>query len=86
MAGQGSKDDPREPSPSLTAPAIHPEFGSALDDLVAVARDGQRPDSPFFNPSDEWLVSQTRVFDDLPPHEQAQIIAEAFAKLGGSEH
>ena len=77
MAGSGSQDDPRKPSFSLAAPAIDPEFGTALDELVAVARDGQRPDSPFFNPSDEWLISQMRVYDTLPPREQAQIIAEA---------
>ena len=77
MAGQGSQDDPREPTSSLAAPAIDPEFATALDELVAVARDGHRTDSPFFNPSDEWLISQTRVYDKLPPRDQVQIIAEA---------
>ncbi|WP_288364633.1 hypothetical protein [uncultured Spongiibacter sp.] len=34
MAGQGSQDDPREPTSSLAAPAIDPEFATALDELV----------------------------------------------------
>lgn len=77
MAAQGSQDDPRKPTSPLAAPAIDPKFGAALDELVPAARDGHRTDSPFFNPTDEWLISQTRVYDSLPPRDQAQIVAEA---------
>ena len=71
-----SLESPRWPSP-LTAPAINRDFVGALDDLVAQARQGQRPDSRFFNPPNEWLLSHIPVLQDLPQDDQALILEEA---------
>ena len=72
----GSDEYQERPS-SLAAPPINPDFERVLDQLVGLARDGHRPDSPFFNPPYEWLISRTRVYDDLPQGEQAQILRQA---------
>jgi hypothetical protein len=61
----------------LVGPPIVPAFLRELDRLVALARRGQKPDSPFFNPSDQWLVSHMPVFQDLPPRERALVLEEA---------
>ena len=71
-----SLQSPKRPSP-LTAPAINREFVGALDELVAQARQGQRPDSRFFNPPNEWLFSRMPVLQDLPQEDQALILEEA---------
>jgi hypothetical protein len=60
----------------LSGPSIDPAFVKALDDLVATARKGQRRDSQFFNPSREWLTGHMRIFQDLPPQEQEQVLQE----------
>ncbi|MEE9199178.1 MAG: hypothetical protein V3U26_05215, partial [Dehalococcoidia bacterium] len=65
------------PSLGLAGPPVDPAFAEALDRLVAVARQGQRPDSQFFNPPNEWLVSHMRIFQDLRQEEQEQILQEA---------
>ena len=65
------------PGAFLAGPRINPEFNKALDDLVAVAKQGQSPGSPFFNPSDEWLVGHMRIFQDLPPDERARTLEES---------
>ncbi|MBI3078333.1 MAG: phosphoenolpyruvate carboxykinase (ATP) [Deltaproteobacteria bacterium] len=43
---------------------------------MAVATQGHRPESEFNNPSDAWLVSKMRIFQDLPSEAQAQVLAE----------
>ena len=45
--------------------------------MVAVARQGHRPNSQFFNPPNEWLISHMRIFQDLPKEEQEQILQES---------
>ena len=67
----------QEPGSALAGPPINPDFARALDDMVAVAKRGQRRDSPFFNPSDEWLTGHMRIFQDLPPQEREQLLQEA---------
>ena len=62
---------------ALVAPAVHPGFNRALDDLVALARQGHRPSSEFFNPPTPWLIQQMRIFQDLPPDEQERVLADA---------
>ena len=76
MADRGSQDGSPEAPSSLAGPPINPEFEAALDELVAVAGDGHKAGSRFFNPSDEWLVSQAGVYGDLSSREQASIMAE----------
>jgi len=65
-----------QPSP-LAAPRLNPEFVSALDELVALARQGQPPDSRFFNPPHEWLVGHIPILQNLPEQKQIQVLAEA---------
>ena len=60
-----SADRPDGKSP-LAGPSIVPEFESALTRLCAIARQGQRADSPLYNPSEEWIVDKMPVFQDLP--------------------
>ncbi len=71
-----SLESPKRPSP-LTVPAINRDFAGALDELVAQARQGQRPDSQFFNPPNDWLFSHMPVLQDLPQEDQAHILEEA---------
>ncbi len=67
----------QEPSSPLAGPPINPEFEKALDEMVAIAKHGHRPDSPFFNPPNEWLTSHMRVFQDLPEEAQLQLLRES---------
>ena len=62
---------------SLAGPATVPEFEKELDRLVALARRGHKPGAPYNNPSDEWLISQMRVLQDLPEDEQQRFLVEA---------
>lgn len=64
----------------LDGPDVHEPFARALGDLVEVAALGQPESSDFFNPSDDWLVTHMRTFQDLPPDEQAHLLGE-FAEL-----
>ena len=67
----------RDPPSHLSGPPINPAFASALDELVALASRGHQADSAFFNPSNEWLIGQMSVLQDLPSAEQDRIHAEA---------
>ena len=71
-----STDRPDGKSP-LSGPNIVPEFEAALTRLCAVARQGQRADSPLYNPSEEWIVGRMPVFQDLPPERQSELLAQA---------
>lgn len=64
---------PRSP---LTPPPVYEPFVRALEELVAVASQGHRPDSPFFNPSDAWLLARMRIFQDLSPEERERLLRE----------
>lgn len=63
----------------LIGPAIIPDFEAALTRLCAIARKGQRVDSPLYNPSEEWIVGEMPIFQDLPSGRQAELLAEAEA-------
>ena len=69
---------PEATSP-LTGPEIIPDFEAALTRLCAIARKGQRADSPLYNPSEEWIVGKMPIFQDLPSERQAELLAEAEA-------
>ncbi|MDA0987655.1 MAG: phosphoenolpyruvate carboxykinase (ATP) [Chloroflexi bacterium] len=62
---------------ALAGPPIDPAFVRALDELTATASKGHKRDSQFFNPSNEWLIGHMRIFQDLPPQEQEQVLQEA---------
>ena len=71
-----SPDRPNGNSP-LSGPDIVPEFEAALTRLCAVARQGQRADSPLYNPSEEWIVGRMPIFQDLPVEKQSELLAQA---------
>ena len=73
-----STDRPDGKSP-LSGPNIVPEFEAALTRLCAVARQGQRADSPLYNPSEAWIVDRMPIFQDLPPEQQSELLAQAQA-------
>ena len=61
----------------LRPPRMNPEFNRALDELVALARQGQRADCENFNPANQWLVTNMPVFQDLPAADRERTLAEA---------
>ena len=63
----------------LSGPDIVPEFEAALTRLCAVARQGQRADSPLYNPSEEWIVGRMPIFQDLPAEKQSELLVQAQA-------
>ena len=71
-----STDQPDGKSP-LSGPSILPEFEAALTRLCAVARQGQRTDSPLYNPSEEWIVGRMPIFQDLPAEQQSALLVQA---------
>ena len=73
----GSAENQPEPLQPLAGPAIDPAFARELDELVALARQGQRPDSDFFNPPNEWLISRMPILQDLPQDERERVLEEA---------
>ena len=58
------------PPIALPGPVINPAFNRQLDRLVALGRQGQSADSLLFNPSEQWLIDNIRVFQDLPAEER----------------
>ena len=70
-------DKGRESHSPLEGPPINREFERELDRLVGLARQGHSPDSPLFNPPDEWLLSQMPVLQDMPQPAQDGIRREA---------
>ena len=69
----------------LTPPAKHEAFARALDELVSLARQGHRADSDNFNPSDQWLVDNMPVFQDMSEAERARVLVEASAVVAEGE-
>ncbi len=68
--------EPADKSP-LLPPRMNPEFNRVLDELVALARQGQRSDCESFNPANQWLVANMPVFQDLPAAERERTLVEA---------
>ena len=63
----------------LSPPAMNPDFARVLGDLVSLARQGHRADSPNFNPTDNWLIDNMPVFQDMPEDNRRQVLDEASA-------
>ncbi len=78
MTTSNPTDQPDGKSP-LAGPEIVPEFEAALTRLCAVARRGQRTDSLHYNPSEEWLVGNMPIFQDLPEAQQSELRSAAQA-------
>ena len=51
---------------ALSGPPINSEFARRLDELVALANQGQRTDSDFYNPPDQWLIGHMPILQELP--------------------
>ena len=66
-----------KPGSSLAGPTTVPAFVKELDRLLALARQGHKPGATFNNPSQEWLISQMHVLQDLPEDEQKGLLSEA---------
>ena len=62
---------------ALAGPTAVPAFEKELDRLVGMARKGHKPGATYNNPSDEWLISQMRVLQNLPDDEQQRFLSEA---------
>ena len=73
----GGQQNQRQTTSILDGPAIDPAFAAALDELVAVARQGHKPASRYFNPPDQWLIDQMPVIQDMPPQDQERLLEEA---------
>ena len=67
----------RQQQNPLAAPAVNPDFLKELDQLVGLASSGQKTDSQYFNPPNDWLFGHISVLQDLPEAERAKILAEA---------
>ena len=67
----------RQQQSPLAAPAVNPDFLKELDQLVGLASSGQKTDSQYFNPPNDWLFGHMSVLQDLPESERAKILAEA---------
>ena len=63
----------------LEGPEKDLDFEKAIDRLVNVARRGHRPGSDYNNPSDEWLISKMRIFQNMESPEQMQILEQVGA-------
>ena len=59
-----------------TTPQVLPEFSDALDALIAAAKRGHSPDSDFYNPSDDWLVSRMREVSAMPEADRRAALDE----------
>ena len=64
------------PGSSLAGPIAVPAFEKELDRLVALARKGHKPGATFNNPSEEWLISQMHVLQDLSEEVQQKYLDE----------
>ena len=64
------------PGSSLAGPIAVPAFENELDRLVALARKGHKPGATFNNPSEEWLISQMHVLQDLSEEVQQKYLDE----------
>ena len=73
MSTQGRPDND---SP-LAGPPVNRDFAAALDQLVAIARQGHRADSQLFNPPDRWLTARMPVLQDLPKEQRKALLEEA---------
>ena len=67
----------RQQQSPLAAPAVNPDFLKELDQLVGLASSGQKTDSQYFNPPNDWLFGHISVLLDLSEAERAKILAEA---------
>ena len=81
----GTLQDRRQEGSYLSGPPINAAFSSRLDEFVTVARRGHRPDSDFFNPSDQWLIDRMAILQDLPQEERQRLQREAEQIKGEAE-
>jgi len=60
----------------LQGPEKNVQFEKAIDRLAAIARGGHRGPNNFNNPSDAWLISNMRIFQNMEPSQQSDILSE----------
>ncbi len=66
-------------SSPLIPPTMNTEFARALEELLTLARQGHRPNSEKFNPSDQWLVANMPVFQDMSDGDRRKVLEAASA-------
>ena len=84
MNSDSSQQD-EGPSIALPGPIINHAFANQLDRLVALGKQGQSADSPLFNPSEQWLIDNIRVFQDLPARERESLMKEVAEVVSEGE-
>ena len=67
----------KQGSSALNGPITNQKFSTSLDELVAIAKKGHPKDSEFFNPSDQWILDQVRVFQNLPEADRNTFLEQA---------
>ena len=77
------KSHTSQSSSRLSGPPVNPKFRSSLDELVALAHQGQSSQSEVYNPSDDWLTTRMPILDDLPQDQQAKILEEEECQAKG---
>lgn len=60
----------------LEGPEVNQKFSTALDELVSIAKRGHDKESEFFNPTDDWITSQIRIFQDLPDKQRESLLQD----------
>ncbi len=65
------------PASPLAGPAIDRPFERELNQLVALAREGHKPNSSFLNPSTEWLIDRVPILQDVPASQRDEVLREA---------
>lgn len=60
----------------LDGPEKNPEFNNAINRLVGIAKMGHQSSSDFNNPSNDWLISNMRVFQSMQISQQTDILSE----------
>ena len=68
--------DTSQPSSSLTGPSVNPSFVMALDELISIAKKGHNRTSELFNPGDQWLRDNMRVFQKLEEKDRLELSKE----------
>ena len=68
--------DTSQPRSSLAGPNANPSFVIALDELISIAKKGHNSTSELFNPGDQWLRDNMRVFQKLEENDRLTLSQE----------
>ena len=60
----------------LTGPSVNPSFARALDELISIAKNGHKVSCVLFNPTDQWLRDNMRVFQGFEEKDRFKLAEE----------